>query len=218
MAIELATGYISIVPETSKIAPGVKSALAGVDREASKAGEGFGSKIAGGLSKTLTVGVGAVGAVAAAGIGTALTKGFQRLSAIDEASAKLSALGNSTQDVQKIMDNALASVKGTAFGLGDAAGLAGTMVASGIKPGQELETVLKRVADSAAVSGSSLGDMGLIWGKAAAKGKLDGEIVAQLLERQIPIYDILGKKMGKNAEEVADMVSKGKVSFKDFSD
>ncbi|MBM4496335.1 tape measure protein [Rhodococcus hoagii] len=116
------------------------------------------------------------------------------------------------------MDNALASVKGTAFGLGDAAGLAGTMVASGIKPGQELETVLKRVADSAAVSGSTLEDMGLIWGKAAAKGKLDGEIVAQLLERQIPIYDILGKKMGKNAEEVADMVSKGKVSFKDFSD
>ncbi|NKU01800.1 tape measure protein [Rhodococcus hoagii] len=47
---------------------------------------------------------------------------------------------------------------------------------------------------------------------------MDGEIVAQLLERQIPIYDILGKKMGKNAEEVADMVSKGKVSFKDFSD
>ncbi|MBM4482238.1 tape measure protein [Rhodococcus hoagii] len=218
MAIELATGFISIVPETSKIAPGIKSALAGVDREAVKAGEGFGSKIAGGLSKTLKVGAAGVGVAAAAGIGTALTKGFQRLSAIDEASAKLSALGNSTQDVQKIMDNALASVKGTAFGLGDAAGLAGTMVASGIKPGQELETVLKRVADSAAVSGSTLEDMGLIWGKAAAKGKLDGEIVAQLLERQIPIYDILGKKMGKNAEEVADMVSKGKVSFKDFSD
>ncbi|NKU01801.1 hypothetical protein GS918_28175 [Rhodococcus hoagii] len=57
MAIELATGYyISIVPETSKIAPGIKSALAGVDREAVKAGEGFGSKIAGGLSKTLKVG------------------------------------------------------------------------------------------------------------------------------------------------------------------
>ncbi|NKU01809.1 hypothetical protein GS918_28215 [Rhodococcus hoagii] len=35
-------------------------------------------------------------------------------------------------------------------------------------------------------------------------------MVAQLLERQIPIYDILGKKMGKNAEEVADMVSRGR--------
>ncbi|NKU01806.1 tape measure protein [Rhodococcus hoagii] len=116
------------------------------------------------------------------------------------------------------MDNALASVKGTAFGLGDAAGLAGTMVASGIKPGQELETVLKRVADSAAVSGSTLEDMGLIWGKAAAKGKLDGEIVAQLLERQIPIYDILGKKMGKNAEEVARTWCRRGRCFKDFSD
>ncbi|NKU01807.1 hypothetical protein GS918_28205 [Rhodococcus hoagii] len=41
----LATGYyISIVPETSKIAPGIKSALAGVDREAVKAGEGSGRR------------------------------------------------------------------------------------------------------------------------------------------------------------------------------
>lgn len=37
------------------------------------------------------------------------------------------------------MGNALASVKGTAFGLGDAASVAATLVASGIKQGGDLE-------------------------------------------------------------------------------
>lgn len=174
------------------------------------------------MSSALGVALKAGGAAAAAAgvatIGTAMVKGFQRLDAIDQAKAKLTGLGNSAGDVSKIMDNALASVKGTAFGLGDAASLAGVMVAAGIKPGQELEATLKRVADSAAIAGTDLADMGQIWGKAAAKGKIDGEIVNQLLERQIPIYDILGKRMGKSAEEIATMVSKGKISFQDFSD
>ncbi|NKU37720.1 tape measure protein [Rhodococcus hoagii] len=41
--------------------------------------------------------------------------------------------------------------------------------------------------------------------------------MAQMLERQIPIFDILGKKYGKSAEEIQKMVSDGKVSFADFA-
>lgn len=158
------------------------------------------------------------GAAAIGGMGTALTKGFGRLNNIDQATAKLEALGNSGSDVKNIMDNALASVKGTAFGIGEAAGTAATMVASGVEPGKELESVLVGVADSAAIAGVGMDDMGLIWGKVAAKGKLDGETMAQMLERQIPIYDILAEKTGDTSEEIADMVSGGKISFETFSD
>lgn len=178
----------------------------------------LGDKLGETASKYAKLGAAAAGGAVLGGLGASLTAGFKRLNAIDQATAKLEALGNSGSDVQTIMDNALASVKGTAFGIGDAAGTAATMVAAGVKPGQELESVLKGVADSAAVAGTDLNEMGLIWGKAAAKQKIDGQIINSLLERQIPIYDILGEKMGKSAEEIADMVSKGKVSFKEFSE
>src|SRR5699024_4143792 len=133
------------------------------------------------------------GAAVATGLGSALTLGFQRLTAIENAEAKLRGLGHSAEEVEGIMKNALDAVKGTAFGLDEAAGLAGVMVASGVEPGKELERVLGLVADSATIAGTGLDDMGLIWGKVAAKGKVDGQIVNQMLERQIPILDMLGE-------------------------
>ena len=237
---ELATAWVTLAVNAKGMQGDIRRAFGEVDTDAQgrKAGQQYsraavastnltgierkladvGRKGAAHLSSALKKGmIGATAAVSGA-IGTSLALGFKRLSAIDDAQAKLRGLGNDAATVSKVMDNAIASVKGTAFGLGDAAGLAGVIVASGIKPGRELETTLKRVADSAAISGSSLGEMGSIWAKTAAKGKLDGEIVAQLLERQIPIYDILAKKLGVNASEVAKMVTKGKVSFQDFSD
>ena len=186
--------------------------------EIRKTGDDLGGKLgkwaSGGIKWAgITAGTAAIG-----GLGTALTKGFGRLNSIDQATAKLEALGNSGQDVENIMDNALASVKGTAFGIGEAAGTAATMVASGVEPGKELESVLTGVADSAAIAGVGMDEMGLIWGKVAAKGKLDGETMAQMLERQIPIYDILSEKTGVASEDIADMVSEGKISFETFAD
>jgi len=68
---------------------------------------------------------------ASAALGTALVSGFQRLNAIDVAKNKLRGLGHDTQAVEAIMKNALASVKGTAFGLGEAATVAAGAVAAG---------------------------------------------------------------------------------------
>lgn len=214
---EVATAYLSIVPETSKIGPGIKKALGSADGQAASAGKSMGGKLSSALAMSLKVGGAAAGTAAFAGIGGALTKGFSRLNTIDQAQAKLRALGSSGQEVESIMDNALAAVKGTAFGLGDAAGLAGTMVAAGIKPGQELESTLRLVADSAAIAGTDLNDMGMIWGKIAAKGKLDGETLDQLMERQIGILPELAKNYGVTTEEASKMVSEGKVSFEDFA-
>ncbi len=237
---ELGTVWLTLAVNTRGMQRDIRQAFGEIDptREGNRAGDRFGKAAtantnltgierklgevgkrgAAVLGKALKTGVAGAAAAAIGAVGTSLTLGFSRLSAIDDAQAKLRGLGHDAGTVQKVMDNALASVKGTAFGLGDAAGLAGVIVASGIKPGQELESVLKRVADSAAMSGSSLSDMGMIWAKSAAKGRIDGEIVAQLLERQIPIYDILAAKTGHNAAEIAKMVSKGKIDFQTFSD
>lgn len=216
MAQEIGVAYLSIVPETSKIAPGVKAALGAADRQATAAGKSMGDRMSGALGKALKGGAVVAGAAAAAGIGTALTKGFQRLNAIDQAEGKLAALGNTTKQTATIMDSALASVKGTAYGLGDAATIAASAVAAGVKPGQELTKYLSSVADSAAIAGTSLSDMGTIFNQVQTGQQAYTDDLNQLADRGIPIYQWLGKEAGVAAGEVKKMASEGKISSEMF--
>lgn len=156
------------------------------------------------------------GAAVAGLVGTTLVKGFQRLSSIENATAKLTGLGHSAAEVQTIMDNALASVKGTAFGLDEAATIAATTVAAGIKPGQDLEKTLQLVADAATISGGSLAEMGAIFNKVAASNKIQGDVIAQLNDAGIPIVQLLGKELGKTSAQVVDLASAGKIHFAEF--
>ncbi|MEJ6549833.1 tape measure protein [Corynebacterium sp. USCH3] len=159
----------------------------------------------------ITAGTAAIG-----GMGVALTKGFQRLDSIDQANAKLQGLGHSAQDIEAIMGSAMDAVKGTAYGFGDAASLAAQMVASGIEPGEELTGVLTTVADTAAIAGRDLNDMGLIFGSVAAKGKLQGDDLLQLMAGGIPVLQMLAEETGKTTEEVSKMASDGEISFEIF--
>lgn len=213
MAYNLGNAYINIVPRTAGMGKGIEKELAGVgERAGSSKGKGLGGKLFGGL-KVAAGGAGvAIGGVLAGSI----TKGFSRLRDIENAEAKLTGLGHSAETVEGVMKNALASVKGTSFGLGEAAGLAGTLVASGIKPGKELEKTLRLTADSATIAGRELGDMGLIWGSVAAKGKLQGDDAMQLLASGVPIWQMVGDVMGKTAAEAQELGAKGEVSFDIF--
>ena len=209
MAYNLGSAYIQVVPTTKGFGKNLEKELGGVGAQASS---GLGGKLWGGLKKT-AVGAGvAIGGVLAGSV----AKGFQRLSAIEQAEAKLSGLGHSAESVEAIMANALGAVKGTAFGLDEAAGLAGTLVASGIKPGEELEKTLRLTADSATIAGRELGDMGLIWGSVAAKGKLQGDDAMQLLSSGVPIWQMVADVMGVTAAEAQELGSKGEVSFDIF--
>ena len=143
--------------------------------------------------------------------------GFNRALAIDQATAKLTGLGHSTTEVKSIMDNALASVKGTAFGLGDAAGVAASLVASGIAPGKQLESTLRTVADTASIAGISMNDMGAIFGSVAARGKLQGDDMMQLTSRGVPVLQMLSKQLGVSSSDISNMVSKGEIDFATFA-
>lgn len=177
-----------------------------------KAGAESGNIITRGVSKTVKVAAAGIATV----LGASLVKGFGRLDAIDQAEAKLRGLGNSAGTVEKVMDNALASVRGTAFGLGDAATVAASALASGVKPGADLERTLKLVGDAATIGGSSLSEMGAIFNKVSATGKVQGEVLNQLGERGIPILQLLAKELGVTAEEAREMASKGEVDFNTF--
>ncbi|MEU2002070.1 tape measure protein [Rhodococcus sp. NPDC019627] len=214
--VELATAYVSLVVDTKKIPGQVKTALSGVEAQADNTGKSVGSKIASGLGSTLKVGGAAIGAAAGLAIGTALTKGMERVVAIDDAKGKLAGLGHTAEGVATIMDSALKSVKGTAYGLGDAAGIAASAVAAGIKPGEELTKYLSLTGDAATIAGSSLGEMGSIFNKVTTSGKAYTDNLNQLADRGIPIFQWLQEEYGVTADGLSDMVKEGKVDAETF--
>lgn len=172
----------------------------------------MGGKLWGGLK------AGAVGAgVAIGGILTgSIVKGFNRLKDIENAEAKLSGLGHSAGDVQKIMDNALAAVKGTAYGMDEAASAAASAVAAGVEPGKELEKYLSLVGDTAAIAGVEFNDMGAIFGKVMTSGKVQGDIFNQLSDAGIPVVQMLSDELGVAAEDVYKMGSAGEITSDQF--
>lgn len=153
---------------------------------------------------------------AAAVGGSIMSKGWSRLTAIDTAQFKLQGLGHTAESTAVIMDSAMKSVKGTAFGFGDAASIAASAVASGIEPGEQLTGVLTTIADASAISGRSLGEMGAIFNKIAASGIIQGEELNQLADSGIPVLQLLSQELGVTAGEVKKLASEGKIGFNEF--
>lgn len=216
MATELASGYISLGANTQQLSKDIRGAFAGAEQTAGRAGDSAGSSFASKFGKGLKVaGIGVVGAAGGL-LATTFTKGFNRLNAIDQAQAKMRALGMDAKSVQSLMDSANKSVKGTAFGLDEAATAAAMASAAGVQAGTDMDKYLSTVADTAAVAGTSMSEMGSIFGKVATTGKVSGDVLQQLSDRGIAVIPALAKHMKVPMEEVSDMVSKGKVSFQDF--
>ncbi|YCK81410.1 peptidoglycan DD-metalloendopeptidase family protein [Arthrobacter sp. D3-18] len=202
------------------VKPSFKGAQQSVAREmdgiAESAGQSAGSKMGAALGGALKVGAVAVGGAAITGLGVALTKGFGRLQAIENAKAKLTGLGHDVESVTSIMNDAMASVKGTAFGLDEAAAVAAGAVASGVKPGKELERTLRLTGDAATIAGVGMGEMGAIFNKVASSNKIQGDVIAQLNDAGIPIVQLMAKELGKTAEETVNLASEGKINFEIF--
>ncbi|NEG90658.1 tape measure protein [Bifidobacterium aerophilum] len=217
MAEELGTGYILIQPSTKGLGKAIEGSIDdGTSTGVKKSGKTILSRVGGAFKTVGKIGVGAVGTVTGAIAGLAAKGGFDRALNIERARTKLKALGHDTKSVDGIMSDALASVKGTAFGLGDAASVAAGLVASGIKQGKSLATVLGTVGDVAQVSGRSFQDMGLIFQQVAAKGKLQGDEMLQLMQSGIPVLQYLADHFKVTSAEAQKMVSDGKVSFEEF--
>ena len=151
--------------------------------------------------------------------GITLGKGWARMTEIDAAKAKLQALsdaavksGKAAYDITAIMKDANAAVKGTAYGLNEAATAAAAAVAAGVKPGKQLQSYLKLVGDGAAVAGTSLKDMGAIFGKVVGGGRAYTEEINQIADRGIGIWQALAEQLGISTDEVRKWASEGKIS------
>ncbi|AUN39979.1 hypothetical protein ASU32_08105 [Tsukamurella tyrosinosolvens] len=161
--------------------------------------------------KALAFGLKAGAAAGVAAFATTAKLGADRLLAIDDARGKLKGLGHDAAAQARIMDSALASVKGTAFGLGDAATISASAVAAGIKPGAELTKYLKSTADAATIAGSSLSEMGSIFNKVQTGQTAMTDDLNMLADRGVPIYQWVAKEMKISAGEVKKYAEKGKI-------
>lgn len=184
----------------------------------SKNAPGIGERIAGLMGKTLKIGVAAVGVAAGGVLAKTLFGGFNRLANIDQATKKLEGLGHTGKALQTIMDNALKSVEGTAFGLDEAATVAANLTAAGLKAGDELTDGLTLAANLASVAGVSMQEMGDVLTEVAANGKVTGDTLARLQVRGIPATQLLADSLGKSREEVQKLVKSGKVDFATFAE
>lgn len=212
MAQEVGVAYVTLLPSGKGFGKSVEGQVDAALGTSEKKSNGFFSKLGTGI-KRVGLGVAAVfGTVA----GLAVTGGISRALNIEDAQAKLKGLGHDTQSVETIMTNALAAVKGTAFGLDAAATTAAAAVASGIKPGQELERYLRLTADAATIAGVSMEEMGSIINKVQAKGVAQMDDLNRLTERGIPILQMLADEYGVTTEEMSKMVSKGQVDAERF--
>ena len=204
--------YVELVPTTVGIKRNIEKELDGAFSTAERKGTSLFSKI-GSLAKGAAL---AAGAAAATLTGIALKGGFERMLKIEDAEAKLTGLGHSAETITTIMDSALASVKGTAFGLDDAATLAATAVAAGIKPGIQLEKYLRLTADAATIAGGSLSDLGSVMNNVTTIGAAYNDSLQVLAQKGLPIYQWLADELGITTAAVKDLASEGKISAETF--
>ena len=186
-----------------------KDANNAIDSSTKKA-QTAGSKMSSAFSKIGTaakaLGVAAVAAGAALATVT-LKKGWDRMVEIDNAKVKLEAIGLTAAQVTNVMESATSAVKGTAFGLDEAATVAASAVAAGIEPGEQLTRYLGLTADAASVAGRSMSDMGSIFNKVQTSQAAYTEELNQLADSGIPIYQWLGEEAGLSAAEVKKAAS-----------
>jgi len=206
--------YVEIIPVAKNFKQKLESEMGGLGAASTKAGQEsggfFSNAFSAGFRGLAIAGTAAVTAIGG-GLAATLTKGFDRLQGIERARNLLQGIGFEARTVEEVMTNALASVRGTAFGLDEAAQIAASSVAAGVKPGQELERYLRLTGDAASVTGRSMGDLGAIFTKVTASGKAQNDILGQLAESGIPIYQYLAEQLGVTSSKIFDMAKEGEI-------
>ena len=159
----------------------------------------------------LKIAAGGMAALAATVATMTIKGGIDRALNIEDAQAKLKGLGHDADSVENIMNSALDSVRGTAYGLDAAATIAASAVAAGVKPGQQLTKYLGTTADAATIAGVSLSEMGSIFNKVQTQQRAYTMELNQLADRGIPIYQWLQEELGVTQEALREMVAKGEL-------
>lgn len=140
--------------------------------------------------------------------------GKQRAINIDNAKFAFRGLG---MDVQGSMDDALAAVRGTSFGLDEAAKAAAQFGASGIKSGADMTQSLRGIAGIAAMTNRSFSEIADIMTSSAATGKVTNMDLEQFATRGLNAAAAYAKATGMTEAQVHQMATAGTLDYASFA-
>lgn len=192
-----------------------------VDRSLSRlsrtaAGLNVASRRIAGLGAGL-VGFGGLAATAAAATGGAVIRGVIETSAQFEAyGVQLEALEGSAEKARKALAWTEDFAKRTPLELADVVQSYAQLRTFGLDP---TDGTMQALVDTMAKSGKGadhLSGIVLAVGQAWTKQKLQGEEALQLIERGVPVWDLLAKSTGKTAPKLQKLASAGKLGRKEI--
>ena len=184
----------------------------GLVRQAQRA-QAASAMIAGGVGSIAGAATRGGLAVAAYGAGIgALAASFVRPAAqFEQFNVQLTALEGSSEKAATAMAWIEDFATRTPLELEDTVAAYAKLKAFGLDP---TEGSLQALVDTMAASGGGaeqLNGLVLALGQSWTKGKLQGEEAMQMLERGVPVWDLLSAKMGKTNAELIEMASAGEL-------
>ena len=147
-----------------------------------------------------------------------ISGGKRRALNLEQARFQLSGILKDTEKVEQVMDSVSKSVKGTRFGLDEAAVVAAQLAASNVEAGESMLQTLKGIAGAASMTGNrSFADIGNIFATVASNGKLMTMQLRQFAAAGLNVSATLAKVYGTTEEEINEAVKKGLISFEMFA-
>lgn len=139
--------------------------------------------------------------------------GKRRAENIAQAKFQLEGLKVSWESIEPAINHA---VKGTAYGLDEAAKAASSLVASKVSL-DKMPTSLRAISGVAAMTNSSYTDMAGIFTTVAGNGRLMSSELNRISSRGLNAAAAIGEYLGVTEAEVREMTTKGKISFDIFA-
>lgn len=170
------------------------------------------------ISKITSGAMDAVGKVMGTVSSAIIEGGKRRALNFEQARFMLNGMFDDAKIVESIMASANEAVKGTAYGYDEAARAASQLAASNVQAGDDMTSSLRAIAGTAAMTGASYTDIANIFTTVAGNGKLMTQQLRQFSFRGLNAAATLAAQLGKTEEEIYELVSKGKIGFKEFSD
>lgn len=198
----------------------VLSAVAPVGgRIASALGTGFqqavslAGRAAASIASAFQSALGAIATGAVAGLVASLKGGFDRLSSVETATAKMRGFGIAAEQVNVVMADVKNAVQGTIYTVGDMGNAAAQALIAGIKPGEQLNRYMAFLKNTATAANAPLSEIGSIMGKIVANvgGPVTTEL-QQLADRGIPVWTQLSESMGVSVQRLKEMASEGEIT------
>ncbi len=187
-----------------------KKGLQSLDKEADKSSSGLTNF--GGAAKYAQLAVAALSAGAIAA-GVSMVKSAAEF---EQTRIGLENMLGSADNARSLLADISNFAAQTPFEFPELAGATRQLVAFGFS-GEDAFDTMKNLGDVSAAIGAPINDLAYLMGTLRTQGKAMTVDIRQFAQRGVPIYQYLAKVLKVNEEAVGDLVTEGKVGFKEVS-